>query len=76
MNFRYTTPLQNAQYLRARFSTATGPVAARLANLFLSYSDANLMNAFTLTQPQVDALRIRLQEKVDKYDSLELVEGE
>lgn len=76
MNFRYSTPLQLAQRLRGRFRTARGSTACRIAALFLAQPDARLMAAFDLTQSQIDALRPRLQAKVDKYETMHAVEGE
>lgn len=76
MKFKYSTQLQLALSLREKFKTAKGRKAAKIAELFLSQPDSRLKNVFGLTQQQVDSLKIRLQIKVDKYNALQLVEGE
>ncbi len=73
---RYTTPLQFVQFLRSRFASASGAVAARIAVFFLARTDTQLRTAFSMSQAQVNALRVRLQAKVDKFIALNAVVGE
>ena len=77
VKFLHSTPAQNAAVLRERFRQAGGITAARIARWILrNLTDAQIKVAFGLTNPQLAALKTRLQAKADILSSVELARGE
>lgn len=77
VNFVHSTPAQNAAVLRDRFRNATAERAGRIARWILNnLSDAQIKAAFGLTNPQLAALKTRLQAKVDALTALLAQDGE
>jgi hypothetical protein len=72
----YATIGQAGTLIRNRFKDARGLEAGRIAVWLLARTDAQLRNAFGMTQGQVDALKIRLQAAADKYNAAIAMTGE
>jgi len=70
VSFQYSTPAQNIEALRAIFPTLRAERACRVAAYLLGLTDAQIKNAFGITQTQCNALRVRLQAKVDTLTAM------
>lgn len=64
------------QAIREAYQTATAEQVGRLAGFLLLQSDANLRTLFNMTQAQVDALKPRLQARVDDLNAVLTAVGE
>jgi hypothetical protein len=76
ITLQHTTIDQLGAEVRARFQSATGAKAAVIAEWLLTRTDAQLRNAFGMTQTQVNSLKTRLQSKVTILTNLRNQTGE
>lgn len=76
VKFKYTTPLQFLRYIRQKYKNSYGEDACRYAAYVLQQSDADLKDAFGITQGQVTALRARLKTNSDALAAIKLKTGE
>lgn len=72
----YATIAQAGAFIRNRYKDARGAEVGRIAVWLLARTDAQLRNAFGMTQGQVDALKVRLQAAADKYSAAIAMTGE
>ena len=74
--FRLTTPAQFRQRLRQEFQAASGARLHRMAKwIDANLTDAQLKNAFNLTDAQTAALRARLQDLRSRIEAVDAEVG-
>lgn len=76
VRFIHSTAAQNIAALRALFPSLRGERACRAARYILGLTDAQIKAAFGITQTQCNALRVRLQAKVDALTAMQAQAGE
>lgn len=76
VSFVHSTAAQNVAALRIAFQQLSGERACRVARYILGLTDAQIKNAFNINQTQCNALRVRLQARVDTLTAMQAQAGE